>query len=83
MKTALKNLIRYGQPTQEDYWYDQARDEWVMLVQGKATIEFPENEHIELIKGDYLMIPANVKHRVLKTSKKPDCIWLALHGKMK
>jgi len=78
----MEKIITHGKLKSPGKWYDQKKDEWVMLIQGKATLEFPEDEHIELIKGDYLMIPANVKHRVLKTSKKPDCIWLALHGKL-
>ncbi len=79
----IEKIITHGELRSPGKWYDQEKDEWVMLVQGKATIEFPENEHIELRKGDYLLIPAHVKHRVSKTSNNPDCIWLALHGKLK
>ncbi len=64
-------------------WYDQEKDEWVVLLQGKAEIEFEGNETLTLLEGDFLLIPAHKRHRVLSVSKTPPCIWLAIHGKLK
>ncbi len=58
--------------------YDQAPDVWVMLVQGRARLEL-EGHELTLEPGDTLLIPAHAKHRVLETSKEPQCIWLAVH----
>ncbi|BAQ60679.1 hypothetical protein GM3708_1085 [Geminocystis sp. NIES-3708] len=58
--------------------YNQPQDEWVILLQGKATLQL-ENNIINLTSGDYLFIPANTCHQVTKTSTNPYCIWLAVH----
>ena len=64
-------------------WYDQDLDEWVLLLQGEAELEFENREIIAMKKGDYMFIPAHTLHRVHKTSTAPLCIWLALFGKFK
>jgi len=79
----IEKIFTHGEIPVPGNWYDQDKDEWVLLLQGKATIEFTGNELIKLNKGDYLFIPAHVKHRILITSKKPNCIWLAIHGNHK
>lgn len=61
-------------------WYDQERDEWVILLRGTAELRARDNR-IELNQGDYLYIPAHQKHRVEYTSSDPACIWLAIHFK--
>jgi cupin 2 domain-containing protein len=76
----LEKITTYGKLKSPGKWYDQDRDEWVMLLQGNATIEFVPDDTLELQKGDFILIPAHKKHRVTKTSHNPDCIWLALHG---
>ena len=64
-------------------WYDQDKDEWVVLMQGRAELEFEDNEVIGLNRGDYIFIPAHKRHRVKEVSKSPHCIWLAIHGNLK
>jgi cupin 2 domain-containing protein len=58
--------------------YDQDGDEWVVLLQGEATLEL-DGEPLTLRAGDHLLIPAHLPHRVLATSASPRCIWLAVH----
>lgn len=58
--------------------YDQEQDEWVLLVQGQATLELA-GERVDLAPGDHLFIPAHTPHRVLRTSAEPPCLWLAVH----
>jgi cupin 2 domain-containing protein len=64
-------------------WYDQDKDEWVVLMQGQAEMEFEDNEVLGLNRGDYIFIPAHKRHRVKAVSKSPNCIWLAIHGNLK
>ncbi|MCD4683578.1 MAG: cupin domain-containing protein [Bacteroidales bacterium] len=64
-------------------WYDQKKDEWVLLLQGKADLEFAENEIVQLNAGDYIFIPAHQKHRIIYSSVEPKCIWLAVFGDLK
>lgn len=77
----IERIISQGQISPENEWYNQELDEWVVLIQGESTILFEKNIEIQLIGGDYLLIPAHKKHRVIYTSTAPACIWLAIHGK--
>jgi cupin 2 domain-containing protein len=65
-------------PRPEPVVYDQPGDEWVLLLEGTATLEL-DSETIVLAAGDHVFIPAHCRHRVLETSAEPRCIWLAVH----
>ena len=56
--------------------YTQEQDEWVLLLEGAATLSV-EGEEIELEKGDYLFLPAMTPHEVEKVSN--NALWLAIH----
>ncbi|MGC1479053.1 MAG: cupin domain-containing protein [Chthoniobacterales bacterium] len=74
---ALERIVSRGEASPPDFWYDQPRDEWVALLRGTATLEFPHAKFLALKSGDALVIPANCRHRVAATSQ--DAVWLALH----
>jgi len=76
----IERIISNGQITPCGEWYDQDLDEWVLLLQGDATLLFDDNSIINLLTGDYILIKAHQKHRVTFTSNSPPCIWLAIHG---
>ncbi|MDJ0535792.1 MAG: cupin domain-containing protein [Xenococcaceae cyanobacterium MO_207.B15] len=78
----IERIISTGQTTPPEEWYDQAKDEWVILLQGEAILSYADGSQIKLTAGDYLFIPAHQKHRVEYTSSEPPCIWLAVHGNM-
>jgi cupin 2 domain-containing protein len=65
-------------PAPEPTLYDQPEDEWVLLVQGAASLEI-SGARIDLRAGDHLLIPAHTPHRVVATSADPRCVWLAVH----
>ncbi len=75
----IERITSYGQVTPADKWYEPDKEEWVILLQGKASVELPGGKVFHLGAGDYLHIPAGTKHRVSYTSKEPHCIWLAAH----
>lgn len=76
----LERIISLGHVTPPGEWYDQIRAEWVVLLQGRATLYFEgEAQERVLLPGDYLWIPARCRHRVVWTSQQPPAIWLALH----
>ena len=79
----IERIISTGQITPLGEWYDQNRDEWVLLLQGEAILAYKNGSQTKLLPGDYLLIPAHQKHRVAYTSSKPPCIWLAIHGNLK
>ena len=78
----IERIVSTGQTTPPGEWYDQDKDEWVILVQGEAILAYADGSEIKLTAGDYLFIPAHQKHRVEYTSSQPPCIWLAVHGNM-
>lgn len=56
--------------------YCQKEDEWVVILEGKATLLVNgEEKHLE--KGDTLFIPAHTKHGVLNTEN--GTLWLTVH----
>ncbi len=77
----IERIISTGQTTPSGEWYDQERDEWVILLQGEAILSYADGTQVQLKAGDYLFIPAHQKHRVEYTSYNPACIWLAIHLK--
>ncbi len=79
----IERIISNGQTSPKDFWYEQEKAEWVVLLQGKATLEYESGRLLELQKGDYVLIPPLEKHRVIYTSQEPPCIWLAIHFQQK
>jgi len=73
----LEHIVSHGAASPDGFWYDQSENEWVLLAQGDAVLEFERDEKVLLTAGDYLLIPAHRKHRVESCSA--DAVWLALH----
>jgi cupin 2 domain-containing protein len=66
----IERIVSRGHASPEVGWYDQEENEWVIL--------FEDGRQFVLKKGDYLNIPAHLKHRVLWTDKQDFTIWLAV-----
>jgi cupin 2 domain-containing protein len=75
----VERIVSHSHSSPAGFWYDQADDEWVILLRGNATLEFSDGQLVELNTGDFLTIPHHVKHRVARTSG--ETIWLAVHMK--
>jgi len=75
----VERIVSNGQASPPEFWYDQPEDEWVMLIQGTASLQFADGDPVQLNAGDNLLIPSHVKHRVTATSA--DAVWLAVHGR--
>jgi cupin 2 domain-containing protein len=75
----IERIVSTGQTTPPGQWYDQPGDEWVALLAGRATLRFAEGAIVDLSPGDWLLIPAHLRHRVEATSADPPCVWLAVH----
>jgi cupin 2 domain-containing protein len=75
----IERIVSHGQCSPPDFWYDQDQHEWVILLKGAASLRIAgEDEPLALAAGDYLNIPAHVKHRVESTSATEDTVWLAV-----
>ena len=60
----------------DDTEYIQEEDEWLVLLEGEATLLLDDKEKT-LTKGDTLFIPSKTRHRVLNTQH--GTIWLTVH----
>jgi cupin 2 domain-containing protein len=75
----IERIISDGHCTPAGAWYDQAWDEWVLVLQGGAIIGYEDGHTINMKAGDYLLIPAHTLHRVEWTQQDTSTIWLAVH----
>ena len=76
----LERIVSKGHAMPKGEWYDQDKDEWLILLKGKAGIVIDgKKEAITLEPGDYLSLPAHQKHRVEWTDADSETVWLALH----
>ncbi|PHS34573.1 MAG: cupin [Sulfurovum sp.] len=62
--------------TVEPIEYIQEEDEWLVLLQGKATLLMQGTE-VVLTGGETLFIPAKTPHSVIQTDD--NTLWLAVH----
>jgi cupin 2 domain-containing protein len=72
----IERIVSSDRP--DTHLYDQPQDEWVLVLEGQATLEIA-GEALNLGAGDHVFIPAHTAHRVLATSPDPRCVWLAVH----
>ena len=73
----IEKIVSNGQTSPENFWYDQEKSEFILLLEGFAILEF-EDRVVELKKGDCLNIKAMEKHRVKFTSLDESTVWFAV-----
>jgi cupin 2 domain-containing protein len=79
---AIERIVSQGHCSPEGFWYDQNENEWLIVLQGNATVQFDgSQESVELCEGSYLNIPAHKRHRVVQTDMNRQTMWLAIHYK--
>ncbi|MSP40757.1 MAG: cupin domain-containing protein [Deltaproteobacteria bacterium] len=74
----ISRIVSLAHSSPPGFWYDQAEDEWVIILRGSATLEFADGELVELKVGDWLTLARHVKHRVAQTSA--ETIWLSVQA---
>lgn len=75
----IERIVSKGHASPAAGWYEQQRNEWVMLLQGSARLAFADGREVDLGPGDWLEIPARQKHRVAWTDPEQESVWLAVH----
>ncbi|WP_295002563.1 cupin [uncultured Dechloromonas sp.] len=76
----IERIVSTGQASPPGFWYDQPEGEWVLLVQGEASIRFADMpEALALKPGDFLEIAPHRRHRVEWTHPQLTTVWLAIH----
>lgn len=78
-QTRIERIVSHGQSSPPGFWYDQPWDEFVLLVEGGASVEIEGEAEHRLQPGDWLMIPAHSRHRVVWTMADAATVWLAVH----
>lgn len=76
----IERIVSRGHASPEDFWYDQEKNEFVLVVQGSAGLEMENKADIVALNaGDFYFIPARARHRVAWTDSRGDTIWLAVY----
>ncbi|MGB7989794.1 MAG: cupin domain-containing protein [Candidatus Methylophosphatis roskildensis] len=76
----IERIVSTGQSSPPGFWYDQCTAEWIVVLQGEAVLRLEgESQSRTLRVGDFLEIPARVRHRVEATSIEAPTVWLAIH----
>ena len=79
-KIRIERIVSRGHSSPPDFWYDQAGNEYIILLKGKAGLAFENRADVVVMgPGDYLNIPAHLRHRVEWTDPEEDTVWLAIH----
>jgi len=76
----IERIVSHGQASPPGFWYDQAHDEWVMLLSGSAGLAIDGEGEIVLKPGDHVLLPAHRRHRVTFTDATQPTVWLAVHS---
>ena len=75
----MEKITSTGHKTRDGFWYDQNENEWLIIIQGEATIQIEgEPSPRRLGVGDSIELPAHIKHRVEWTTPKEPTVWLAV-----
>jgi len=77
----IERIVSNGHITPAGEWFDQCWDEWVLLLQGAATLAYENGGKLNMQTGDFVLIPAHTKHRVEWTQPESNTVWLAIHTK--
>ncbi|MFO7964374.1 MAG: cupin domain-containing protein [Desulfobacterales bacterium] len=76
----IKRIVSRGHASPDGFWYDQKKNEFVLVVKGSAGIRIENRDDIVVLNaGDYMIIDAHVRHRVEWTDAACETIWLAVH----
>ena len=77
----IEKIVSSGQKSPDGFWYNQKENEFVLLLQGEAVLEFDNKNIVHLEKGDYIIIEKFRKHRITYTATDVLTVWLAVFYK--
>lgn len=74
----IERIVSTGQASPPGFWYDQPQGEWVLLLQGEASLAFEDEPAPRRLEaGDFVDIAPHRRHRVESTAT--PTVWLAVH----
>jgi len=75
----IERIVSTEHCSPANFWYDQDEHEWVVLLKGKARLQFEDGETPVTMKpGDCVNIAAHRRHRVEWTTPDEPTVWLAV-----
>ena len=74
----IERIVSRGHTSPKSGWYKQEKNEWVIMLDGKAIISIKDSPDVKLEKGSYINISAYVEHKVSWTKPDYDTVWLAV-----
>ena len=77
----IERIVSTGHASPNGCWYDQCEHEWVVVLQGNATLEIVDNGNTvtrNMSPGDHVLLRARQKHRVVSTAPDQPTVWLAV-----
>ena len=77
----IERIISKGHTSPEEGWYDQDKNEFVLLLKGAARLEFEDGRVVRMGVGDWLEILAHQKHKVVWTEPEGETVWIGVHFK--
>lgn len=75
----IERIISKGHSSPETGWYDQDRNEWVIVLQGEAVLTLEGDSSVDLTTGSFINIPAHQRHKVKWTNPDTETIWLVIY----
>jgi cupin 2 domain-containing protein len=76
----IERIVSTGQSSPPGFWYDQDWAEWVIVLAGSAALLIEGEPAPRVLRsGDYLHLPAHMRHRVEWTDAGQPTVWLAMH----
>lgn len=76
----IERIVSTGHASPDGFWYDQPHDEWVCVISGSAGVSIEGEAAPRILRvGDWLELPAHVRHRVEWTDPDTLTVWLAVH----
>ena len=76
----IERIVSHGEASPPGFWYDEAWNEWVVLLKGQAVLRFADEPAPQALEpGDCIAIAAHRRHRVEATAAAGPTLWLAVH----
>jgi cupin 2 domain-containing protein len=76
----IERIVSTGQASPPGFWYDQDETEWVFLIAGSAGLLIEGERFSRVLEpGDFVEIPAHVRHRVEWTDAGKATVWLTVN----
>ena len=75
----IERIVSRGHTSPEEGWYEQDKNEFVLVLKGAARLEFEDGRVVSMGVGDWVEIVVHERHRVVWTDEEGETVWVAVH----